>query len=101
MFFLEIIFFKKVKDGAYAVNLDKYGDIRTHCIALFCRRNEIAYFDSFCVEHVPEETKKYRFVFILKLYPENFTFLILRILEYLTVKLVNFLKSRLICISFY
>ena len=28
-------------------------------IALFCRKNKIVYFDSFGVEHVPEEIKKF------------------------------------------
>ena len=28
-------------------------------IALFCNRNEIFYFDSFGVEHVPEEIKEF------------------------------------------
>ena len=31
----------------------------THWIALFCNRNEIIYFDSFCVEHIPEEIKEF------------------------------------------
>ena len=48
---------KKIKDGAYIINLDEYADVGTHWIALFCNRNEIAYFDSFGVEHVPEEIK--------------------------------------------
>ena len=30
-----------------------------HWIALFCNRNEIVYFDSFGVEHVPKEIKKF------------------------------------------
>ena len=49
---------KKIKDGAYVVNLDEYADVGTHWIALFCNRNEIIYFYSFGVEHVPEEIKK-------------------------------------------
>ena len=36
---------KKIKDGAYAINLDEYADVGTHWIALFCNRNEILYFD--------------------------------------------------------
>ena len=40
---------KKIKDGAYVINLDKYADVGTHLIALFC-----IYFDSFGVEHVSE-----------------------------------------------
>ena len=31
----------------------------THWIALFCKKNEIVYFDSFGVEHIPEEIKKF------------------------------------------
>ena len=50
---------KKVKDGAYVINLDEYADIGTHWIALFCNRNEIVYFNSFRVEHVPEEIKNF------------------------------------------
>ena len=50
---------KKIKDGAYVINLDEYADVGTHQIALFCNRNEIVYFDSFGVEHVPEEIKEF------------------------------------------
>ena len=32
---------KKIKDGAYVINLDEYTDVDTHWIALFCNRNEI------------------------------------------------------------
>ena len=30
---------EKINDGAYVINLDEYGDVGTHRIALFCRRN--------------------------------------------------------------
>ena len=50
---------KKIKDGAYVINFDEYADVGTHWIALFCNRNEIVYFNSFGVEHVPEEIKKF------------------------------------------
>ena len=49
----------KIKDGAYVINLDEYADVGTHWIALFCNRNEIVYFDSFGVEHVPEEINEF------------------------------------------
>ena len=49
----------KIKDGAYIKNLDEYADVGTHWIALFCNRNEIVYFDSLGVEHVPEEVKEF------------------------------------------
>ena len=50
---------KIITDGAYVISLDEYADLGTHWIALFCNRNEIVYFDSFGVEHVPEEIKEY------------------------------------------
>ena len=50
---------EKIKDRAYVINLDEYADVGTHWIALFCNRNEIVYFDSFGVEHVPEEIKEF------------------------------------------
>ena len=50
---------KKIKDGAYVINLDEYADIGTHWIALFCNRNEIVYFDNFGVEHIPEKIKEF------------------------------------------
>ena len=49
---------KKVKDGAYIINLDEYANLGTHWIALFCKKNEIVYFDSFGVEHIPEKIKE-------------------------------------------
>ena len=45
---------KKIKDRADVINLDEYADVGTHC-----NRNEIVYFDSFGVEHVPEEIKEF------------------------------------------
>ena len=50
---------KATKDRVYVINLDEYADIGTHWIALFCKRSEIVYFDSFGVEHVPEEIKEF------------------------------------------
>ena len=50
---------KKIKDGAYVINLDEYTDVGTHWVALFCNRNEIVYLDSFGVEHVPKEIKEF------------------------------------------
>ena len=29
---------KKIKDGAYVINLDEYADTGTHWIALFCKK---------------------------------------------------------------
>ena len=49
----------KIKDGAQVISLEEYADVGTDWIALFCNRNEIFYFDSFPVEHVPEEIKEF------------------------------------------
>ena len=50
----------KIKDGAYIINLDEYSDIGTHWIALWVNNsNNITYFDSFGVEHIPEEIKAF------------------------------------------
>ena len=59
VFFQEISYLKKIKDGAYTINLDEYSDVGTHWIALFCKKNEIVYFDSFGVEYIPEEIKEF------------------------------------------
>ena len=51
-------FQKTIKDGAYVINFDEYADTGTHWIAFFCKKDEIIYFDSFRVEHIPEEIKE-------------------------------------------
>ena len=56
---LETICLKKTKDGTYVINLDEYTNVVMYWIALFCNRNEIVYFDSFGVEHVPEKIKDF------------------------------------------
>ena len=45
----------KIKDGAYIINLDEYSNIGTHWIALYANNNSVTYFDSFDVEHIPNE----------------------------------------------
>ena len=50
---------KKIKNGVYVINLDEYADIGTHWIALYVKNNEVIYFDSFGVEHIPKEIKKF------------------------------------------
>ena len=46
---------KTIKNGAYVINLDEYADVDTHWIALYARNNEVIYFDSFGIEHVPKD----------------------------------------------
>ena len=47
-----------VKKGAYVINLDEYTNMGTHWIALYVKTNEVIYFDSFGVEHIPKEINK-------------------------------------------
>ena len=55
----------KIKDGAYVISLDEFKSIGTHWIALYVNdKNRRAsydaiYFDSFGVEHIPKEIKKF------------------------------------------
>ena len=49
----------KMKDGAYVIHLDEYSDIGTHWVALYLQNNNVTYFDSFGVEHIPKEIKKF------------------------------------------
>ena len=45
----------KIKDGAYIINLDEYESIGTYWMALYVNGNNVIYFDSFGVEHIPKE----------------------------------------------
>ena len=58
VFFQEIIYLKKIWDRAYVINLDEYVDVGIHCIALFCNKNEIIYFDSFGMNMFLKKLKK-------------------------------------------
>ena len=49
----------KIKDGAYIINLDEYSDSGTHWVALYVKNNNVTYFDSFGVEHIPKEIKAF------------------------------------------
>ena len=48
-----------MKDGNFVINLDEYSDIGTHWVALYVWNNNITYFDSFGVEHIPKEPKTF------------------------------------------
>ena len=43
----------------YVRNLDEYKAIGTHWIALYVNGNNVTYFDSFGVKHIPKEIKKF------------------------------------------
>ena len=49
----------KIKDGANVINLDDHKAIGTHWIALYVNDNNVTYFDSFGVEHIPKEIEKF------------------------------------------
>ena len=49
----------KTKDGAYVINQDEHSDIGTHWITLYVKNNDITYFDSLGVEHIPKEIKAF------------------------------------------
>ena len=46
----------KRKDGAYIINLD---DIQTYWIVLYVQHNDVFYFNSFGVEHIPKEMRTF------------------------------------------
>ena len=50
---------KTIKNGAYVINLDEYAEVGTNWMALYVKNNEVIYFDSFDVERVPQESKKF------------------------------------------
>ena len=47
----------KIKDDVYVVNLDEKNSIGTDWIALYVNGDNVTYFDSFRVEHIPKEIK--------------------------------------------
>ena len=49
----------KTNYGAYVINLDEYKSLTTHWIALYVNGNNMIYFDSFGVEHIPKEIKTF------------------------------------------
>ena len=49
----------KIKDGAYIINLDEYSDIGTHWVAFYVHNDDITYFDSFGIEHIPKEIEAF------------------------------------------
>ena len=47
----------KIKYGAYVINLDEYSDICPHWVVLWV--DNVIFFDSFRVEHIPKEIIKF------------------------------------------
>ena len=48
-------FQEKIRSEAYIIDFDKYSDIGTLWIALDALNNNVTYFDSFGVEHIPKK----------------------------------------------
>ena len=51
--------FIETKNEAYITNLNEYSDIGNHWVALHVNNNDVSYFDSFGVEHIPKEIKTF------------------------------------------
>ena len=49
----------EIKDDIYVINLGEYSDIGTHWVALCVNNNDVTYFDSFGVKHIPKEIKEF------------------------------------------
>ena len=45
-------------DGSYIINLEEYESIETYWIALYVNVENVTWFDSFGVEHIPKEIRK-------------------------------------------
>ena len=56
---LQVICQKKIKDGAYVINLNEYANIGAHWIALYILNNDTINFDRFRVERVPKEIRHF------------------------------------------
>ena len=49
----------KIKDGAYIITLDENESIVTRWISFYAIDNDVTYFDSFEVEHIPKKIRKF------------------------------------------
>ena len=49
----------KERDRTYIINLDEYELTGTYWIALYFNDNNVTYFESFGVEHIPKEIRKF------------------------------------------
>ena len=50
---------EKINNVAYVINFDEYSDIGTHWVVFYVNNKTATYFDSFGVEHIPKEIKKF------------------------------------------
>ena len=59
MVFIQGIIYKRYIVNIYIINLYEYSDIGTHWVALYVQNNDVTYFDSFGVEHIPKEIRTF------------------------------------------
>ena len=59
VFIQEIIYLKQRMGRTYVINLDEYKSMLTHRIALYVNDENVTYLDSFGVEHIPKEIRKF------------------------------------------
>ena len=59
VFIQEIIYLKQRMGRTYVINLGEYKSILTHRIALYVNDENVTYLDSFGVEHIPKEIRKF------------------------------------------
>ena len=45
--------------GTYVINLCEFNDIETHWVALCVKDSDVTYFDSFRLEHIPKDIKRF------------------------------------------
>ena len=50
---------KTIKKIPYVINLDEYEYTGAHWVSLFLKPKYTVYFDSFGIEHIPEEINKF------------------------------------------
>ena len=50
---------QKIKDEVYIINLDEDSDTGSYWVALYVSNNNVTYFDSFGIERIPKEIKKF------------------------------------------
>ena len=65
MVFIQETDYLKIRGGAYIKNLDKYESIGTDSIAQYVNDNNVIYFDSFGIKHIPKEIKNSQEIKIL------------------------------------
>ena len=49
----------RIKKGAYVINLDEYENTGPHWVSLFVKPKYTVYFDSFGIEHIPNDINKF------------------------------------------